>query len=150
MLGRLLPTLPMMKTYENPNRAYPAGTSGTNTTIQHDIKSTEKSPKADRRACCRIPDPQCPICRGQNRPGDQRHVASLYNPKMIASYAWLGLLAASSAAASIQCVKVGATATAKWTNAAGKSCTWTGSVGSNFGKDTVNNGEFVHFPSRFC
>lgn len=42
---------------------------------------------------------------------------------------------------SITCLKVGATATASWTNSAGKSCKWTGVVGSNFGTNTVNSGE---------
>lgn len=47
----------------------------------------------------------------------------------------------ASASASIICLKVGATATAKWTNNATKACTWTGTVGSNFGTDVVNDGE---------
>jgi predicted small integral membrane protein len=34
--------------------------------------------------------------------------------------------------ASITCIKVGATATASWTNGVSKACTWTGTVGSNF------------------
>lgn len=45
------------------------------------------------------------------------------------------------AEASVTCVKVGATAKATWTNSAGKTCTWTGTVGSNFGTNTVNAGE---------
>lgn len=44
---------------------------------------------------------------------------------------------------SITCLKVGATATASWTNSAGKSCKWTGVVGSNFGTNSVNDGEYV-------
>lgn len=43
----------------------------------------------------------------------------------------------------ISCLAVGSTATAYWTNAAGQSCTWTGVVGSNFGKNPVNGGEYV-------
>ncbi|CAG5177894.1 uncharacterized protein ALTATR162_LOCUS8431 [Alternaria atra] len=42
----------------------------------------------------------------------------------------------------ISCVRVGATATASWTNAAGQSCRWTGVVGSNFGANSENNGEY--------
>ena len=45
------------------------------------------------------------------------------------------------AIASITCLKVNATATARWTNAAGQNCSWTGKVGSNFGIDAVNEGE---------
>lgn len=43
----------------------------------------------------------------------------------------------------ITCLKVGATATAVWKNSAGKTCSWTGIVGSNFGTDSVNGGEYV-------
>lgn len=43
----------------------------------------------------------------------------------------------------VSCLKVGATATATWTNAAGKTCRWTGTVGSNFGKNSVTGGEYV-------
>ena len=43
----------------------------------------------------------------------------------------------------ISCLKVGATATASWTNAAGQSCRWTGVVGSNFGANSVNGGEYA-------
>ena len=46
----------------------------------------------------------------------------------------------------ISCVRVGATATASWTNAAGQSCRWTGVVGSNFGANSENNGEYVFHP----
>lgn len=42
---------------------------------------------------------------------------------------------------SVTCLTVGATATASWTNSAGKTCTWTGTVGSNFGTNSVNDGE---------
>ncbi|KAJ6272636.1 hypothetical protein PSV08DRAFT_245434 [Bipolaris maydis] len=42
----------------------------------------------------------------------------------------------------ISCLKVGATATATWTNAAGRTCRWTGIVGSNFGTNSVNGGDY--------
>ncbi|EDU44064.1 hypothetical protein PtrSN002B_010820 [Pyrenophora tritici-repentis] len=42
----------------------------------------------------------------------------------------------------ISCLKVGATATASWTNAAGQTCRWSGVVGSNFGTNSVNRGEY--------
>ncbi|QRW00681.1 hypothetical protein RhiJN_28699 [Ceratobasidium sp. AG-Ba] len=44
--------------------------------------------------------------------------------------------------AAIDCLKPGATATARWSNGAGKSCTWTGVVGSNFGTNAVNGGDY--------
>ena len=53
----------------------------------------------------------------------------------------LAAFAFSLASASITCLKVGAIATAQWTNAAAQMCTWTGTVGSNFGIDTANNGK---------
>ena len=43
----------------------------------------------------------------------------------------------------VSCLKVGATATATWTNAAGRTCRWTGTVGSNFGTNSVTGGEYV-------
>ncbi|KAF7880191.1 uncharacterized protein EAF01_012052 [Botrytis porri] len=46
------------------------------------------------------------------------------------------------AEASVTCVKVGVAAKATWTNSAGQTCTWTGTVGSNFGTNTVNAGEY--------
>jgi hypothetical protein len=46
----------------------------------------------------------------------------------------------------ISCLTVGATATASWTNAAGQSCRWSGVVGSNFGANSANGGEYVVFP----
>jgi hypothetical protein len=49
----------------------------------------------------------------------------------------------------ISCLKVGATATASWTNAAGQSCRWTGVVGSNFGANSVNGGEYAVHPLIF-
>lgn len=41
----------------------------------------------------------------------------------------------------IACLKIGQTATATWKNAAGKTCRWTGVVGSNFGTNSVTGGE---------
>jgi hypothetical protein len=41
----------------------------------------------------------------------------------------------------ITCLKVGQTATASWTNSAGKRCTFTGVVGSNFGANPSGSGE---------
>ncbi|PSR79538.1 hypothetical protein BD289DRAFT_485494 [Coniella lustricola] len=38
---------------------------------------------------------------------------------------------------SVTCVKVGATATATWTNSAGETCTFSGVVGSNYGENAV-------------
>lgn len=43
---------------------------------------------------------------------------------------------------SVTCVKIGASATATWTNAAGQTCTYTGVVGSNYGTNAAD-GEFV-------
>ena len=40
------------------------------------------------------------------------------------------------------CVRVGQTATASWVNAQQEQCTWTGLVGSNFGINTANNGNY--------
>jgi len=60
---------------------------------------------------------------------------------MIAKILALAALVASPVTASITCLKVGATATAQWTNAATRRCTWTGTVGSNFGTDPANAGE---------
>ena len=53
----------------------------------------------------------------------------------------LAVLVVSPVSASITCLKVGATATARWTNADDENCTWTGIVGSNFGIDPVNGGK---------
>ncbi|KAF5545434.1 hypothetical protein FPHYL_10739 [Fusarium phyllophilum] len=41
----------------------------------------------------------------------------------------------------ITCLKVGQTATASWTNSAGKKCTFTGVVGSNYGANLSGSGE---------
>lgn len=46
----------------------------------------------------------------------------------------------------VTCLRVGATATATWKNAAGRTCRWTGTVGSNFGTNSVTGGEYVHLP----
>ena len=53
----------------------------------------------------------------------------------------LAVVTAAPISASITCVKVGSTATAQWTNEAGETCTWVGTVGSNFGTNSVNDGE---------
>jgi hypothetical protein len=47
----------------------------------------------------------------------------------------------------ISCLRVGATATASWTNAAGQSCRWTGIVGSSFGANSANGGEYAVYPA---
>ncbi|KIL87444.1 hypothetical protein FAVG1_09150 [Fusarium avenaceum] len=41
----------------------------------------------------------------------------------------------------ITCLKVGQTVTASWTNSAGKRCTFTGVVGSNFGANPSGSGD---------
>lgn len=51
------------------------------------------------------------------------------------------LAAVAPASASLTCLTVGTVATASWTNKAAQACTWTGTVGSNFGVNAVNNGE---------
>lgn len=38
---------------------------------------------------------------------------------------------------SVKCLTVGATATATWTNSAGQTCTFKGTVGSNFGANAA-------------
>ncbi|KXT13797.1 hypothetical protein AC579_2343 [Pseudocercospora musae] len=61
-------------------------------------------------------------------------------------YAFLTIIATATAAnlerRSVTCLKVGSTATARWTNSAGQTCTWTGVVGSNFGTNSVNGGDY--------
>ena len=61
------------------------------------------------------------------------------------THAFLTLIMAAAplSLAAITCLKVGSTATATWTNAAGRSCRWNGVVGSNFGRNAVNGGEYV-------
>lgn len=51
-------------------------------------------------------------------------------------------LAITFTSASITCLKVGSTATARWVDGSGKSCTWTGVVGSNFGVNSINGGMY--------
>lgn len=51
--------------------------------------------------------------------------------------------------AGITCLNLGSTATAKWTTAAGQTCTWTGVVGRNFGISSLNGREYVHGNSIF-
>lgn len=41
----------------------------------------------------------------------------------------------------VSCLQVGASATARWTNSAGKTCTFTGTAGSNFGANPSGSGE---------
>ncbi|KAF3360703.1 hypothetical protein VdG1_04905 [Verticillium dahliae VDG1] len=41
----------------------------------------------------------------------------------------------------VSCLSVGATATARWTNAAGQNCTFTGVVGSNYGANGAGAGD---------
>ncbi|KAK1580087.1 uncharacterized protein LY79DRAFT_562813 [Colletotrichum navitas] len=42
----------------------------------------------------------------------------------------------------IKCLEVGATATAKWTNSAGQTCTFEGVVGSNYGANGAGSGDY--------
>jgi hypothetical protein len=42
---------------------------------------------------------------------------------------------------SVTCLKVGATATATWTNSAGQRCSFVGVVGSNYGTNSAGIGE---------
>ena len=57
------------------------------------------------------------------------------------SIAILGLCGVHHATAQIECLQVGSSATAKWTNAKNQVCTWTGLVGSNFGIDEGTGGK---------
>ncbi|KAF5024393.1 hypothetical protein F66182_3479 [Fusarium sp. NRRL 66182] len=41
----------------------------------------------------------------------------------------------------ITCLRVGQTATATWTNSAGRRCTFTGVVGSNYGANPAGSGD---------
>ncbi|KAB8070966.1 hypothetical protein BDV29DRAFT_193635 [Aspergillus leporis] len=43
---------------------------------------------------------------------------------------------------SITCLKVSVTATAKWTNSAGQSCSFVGVVGSNYGSNLAGDGDY--------
>jgi hypothetical protein len=61
-------------------------------------------------------------------------------------FAYAGLVAASPTPEllekrAVSCLAVGASATARWTNSAGKTCTFTGTVGSNFGPNPSGSGE---------
>ena len=47
----------------------------------------------------------------------------------------------AAAMADTACLKVGKTATARWIDATGANCTYTGVVGSNFGKNPTNGGK---------
>lgn len=49
--------------------------------------------------------------------------------------------AGASGSGLIKCLEVDSTATAQWTNAEKQTCTWNGTVGSNFGMDPVNGGK---------
>jgi len=51
-------------------------------------------------------------------------------------------LAASQVSAQIQCLTVGQTATATWTTNSGNTCSFTGIVGSSFGTNEVNDGDY--------
>ncbi|KAK3208823.1 hypothetical protein GRF29_77g2135102 [Pseudopithomyces chartarum] len=68
--------------------------------------------------------------------------------QLITLVALLGAIASASPTSglfskrAITCLKVGQTATATWKNAAGKTCKWTGTVGSNFGANSANGGEY--------
>jgi hypothetical protein len=44
----------------------------------------------------------------------------------------------------VSCLQLGASATARWTNSAGKQCTYTGIVGSNYGANPSGSGEYVN------
>lgn len=46
---------------------------------------------------------------------------------------------------SVTCLKVGATATATWTNSADQTCTYVGVVGSNYGENSDGDGEYVNY-----
>jgi len=61
----------------------------------------------------------------------------------------LVLAMASSTLAAITCLKVGSTARATWKNSAGKTCTWSGAVGSNFGANPSGSGEYVPITFTF-
>ncbi|KAJ4264495.1 hypothetical protein NW762_005695 [Fusarium torreyae] len=65
---------------------------------------------------------------------------------MLTSFVILLLASLSIASPTIEkraitCLKVGQTATASWTNSAGKKCTFTGVVGSNYGANPSGSGD---------
>ena len=68
-------------------------------------------------------------------------------PTLLVSMTLVALVSASPVDSlgkrSVTCLKVGTTAIASWKNSAGKTCKWTGVVGSNFGTNSVNGGEYV-------
>jgi hypothetical protein len=60
---------------------------------------------------------------------------------LVASTPTPGLLGLFSKQA-VSCLQVGASATARWTNSAGKQCTYTGIVGSNYGANPSGSGDY--------
>ncbi|KAH8671394.1 hypothetical protein BX600DRAFT_434502 [Xylariales sp. PMI_506] len=69
----------------------------------------------------------------------------MYSLILLSALPLLALAAPSEPALgkrSVTCLTVGATATATWTTDAGVTCTWKGVVGSNFGTNTVNDGDY--------
>jgi hypothetical protein len=66
------------------------------------------------------------------------------HPLLSASYF---IVVIPTSLALVTCVKVGAIATASWTNSASQACTWTGTVGSDFGMNP-NGSEYVFFLDR--
>jgi hypothetical protein len=57
---------------------------------------------------------------------------------LVASSPILGLFISNRA---VSCLSVGGSATARWTNSAGQTCTYTGIVGSNYGANSSGSGE---------
>ena len=68
----------------------------------------------------------------------------LLSPSMKKFFLAASILAASSTTTVLAttCVRVSQVANASWTNAARESCTWTGTVGSNFGINAANGGDY--------
>lgn len=65
----------------------------------------------------------------------------------------LAILSAASPAPqkrAISCLRVRQSATATWTNCAGKACTFVGVVGSNYGDNPSGSGGYVQIPSTPC
>jgi hypothetical protein len=56
---------------------------------------------------------------------------------LVASSPTLGLFSKRA----VSCLQVGSSATARWTNSAGQTCTYTGIVGSNYGANPSGSGE---------
>jgi len=71
----------------------------------------------------------------------------MYNLLLLPVFVLLSLATAAPSPSlpkrAVTCLTVGQSATATWKNAAGQTCRWTGTVGSNFGKNSVNGGEYV-------